>query len=61
VIPFESENRKDLVDKLLMMVGPEPFRHNVAAGRDFVLREFSSDAVAARAEAIYKETMQRHG
>lgn len=57
---FESENVDDLTDKLLGMAGRKPFRHNVAAGRDFVFREFSPDVIAAQAEGIYGEILQRH-
>jgi glycosyltransferase involved in cell wall biosynthesis len=61
VIPFESQNPNDLADKVLVMAGPQRFRHNVAAGREFVIREFSSDSVAAKAERIYQEILQVHG
>ena len=58
VIPFESENVDELSHKIFMMAGPEPFRHNVAAARNFVLQEFSADAIAAKAESIYEAILQ---
>ncbi|MBI4471162.1 MAG: glycosyltransferase [Acidobacteria bacterium] len=59
VIPFEAENRQDLADKLLAMVGPRPFRHNVSAGKAFVVDEFSLNSIAAKAEKVYEEVL--HG
>jgi len=61
LVRFISENVDDLAAKVLMMAGPEPFRHNVAAGRDFVSQEFSPGAIAAKAETIYEEVLRRHG
>jgi glycosyltransferase involved in cell wall biosynthesis len=59
VISFQTENVDELTQKILMLAGAERFRHNVAAGRDFVLQEFSADTIAAKAESIYEEILQR--
>jgi len=61
VLTFEIENPGDLARKLLIMAGPEPFRHNLTAGREFVLQEFSPDVIAATAETIYAEVKKTHG
>jgi len=61
LVQFISENADDLAEKVLMMAGAAPFRHNVAAGRDFMSQEFSPGAIAAKAETIYEEVLRRHG
>jgi len=61
LVTFVTENVNDLASKVLMMAGPAPFRHNVAAGREFVCHEFSAGTIAAKAESIYEEVLRRHG
>jgi len=58
---FKTEDAQDLKEKLLMMIASEQFRDNAAHGRDFVVRHFSADAVAAKAELIYEGVIQVAG
>ena len=57
VVPFESESVRDLADKLLMMFGGNDFHCTASQGAAFVVKHFSSDAVAAKAEMTYHEIL----
>lgn len=59
ILQFRSLDIADLRQKLLFALGHAHLSDNAAVGREFVLREFSPDAIARRAEAIYKEVLLR--
>lgn len=54
---FESENTEDLALKLQYVLENNQGLRNASRARDFVLREFSSDAIAHRAIGIYREAV----
>jgi glycosyltransferase involved in cell wall biosynthesis len=51
---FENGNVQDLEQKLLNAVDNTDLRNNGSRGRDFVVKHFSSDAIAEQAELIYE-------
>jgi glycosyltransferase involved in cell wall biosynthesis len=59
ILQFRSLDIADLRQKLLFALGHAHLSDNAAVGREFALREFSPDAVARRAEAIYEEVLLR--
>src|SRR5690348_3830127 len=59
VVQFESLNSRELRDKLLFALTDVHLSDNAAVGRDFVVREFSPQVVAERAERIYEEAVFR--
>jgi glycosyltransferase involved in cell wall biosynthesis len=54
LISFRSEDAEDLAQKLMGILCAPPDPKAMAETRDFVLKEFSSDAIAARAERVYR-------
>ena len=59
IVQFESLNVADLREKLLFALSDTHLSDNATVGRDFVLREFTPDIVAAQAERIYEEVLFR--
>jgi len=57
ILQFESLNAMALRDRLLFALTDAHLSDNAAAGRDFVLREFSPEIVAQKAELIYEEAV----
>jgi glycosyltransferase involved in cell wall biosynthesis len=54
LISFRSEDAEDLAQKLTGILCAPPDPKAMAEARNFVLREFSSDAIAERAERLYQ-------
>ena len=59
ILQFESLNTRELRNKLLFALRDARLSDNAAVGRDFVVREFSPQVVAERAERIYEEAVFR--
>jgi glycosyltransferase involved in cell wall biosynthesis len=59
IVQFRSLDIPDLGRKLLFALTHAHLSDNAAVGREFVLREFSPQAVAGRAEEIYEEVLFR--
>lgn len=57
VLRFQSLNSAELRDRLLFALTNAYLSDNAAVGRDFVLREFSPDVVAEKAERVYEEAI----
>ena len=55
ILSFRSSDAADLKEKLLFALTHEELSNNATEGHQFVLREFSPDVVAEKAEAIYHE------
>jgi glycosyltransferase involved in cell wall biosynthesis len=59
VLQFKSMEAGDLREKLLFALTNRHLSDNAAVGRDFVLKHFSPEVVAAQAERIYEEAIFR--
>jgi glycosyltransferase involved in cell wall biosynthesis len=59
ILQFQSLDAPDLRRKLLFALSHTHLSDNAAVGREFVLREFSPETVARRAEEIYEEVLSR--
>ena len=57
LISFQSEDVEDLAQKLTGVLCAPPDPKAMAETRNFVLKEFSSDAIAARAEVLYRSLL----
>jgi glycosyltransferase involved in cell wall biosynthesis len=58
VAVFRSEDPQDLARKLQAALDSPPDRRLMIQTRDFVLSEFSADALAAKAEALYESLLR---
>ena len=54
---FENGNVQDLALKLRTLLKSGPTRQDLVNARNSVLRDFSTDALAARAEAVYESVL----
>lgn len=59
VLQFKSMEAGELQKKLLFALTNRHLSDNAAAGRDFVLKNFSPEVVAEQAERIYEEAIFR--
>ena len=59
VLRFQSLNTAELRDRLLFALTNAHLSDNAAVGRDFVVREFSPNVVAEKAERVYEEAVFR--
>jgi len=57
LISFRSEDVEDLSQKLTGILCAPPDPKAMEEARNFVLKEFSSDAIAARAEVLYRSLL----
>jgi glycosyltransferase involved in cell wall biosynthesis len=62
-LTFRNGDPSDLAEKLKTVLWSVPDQNALLAARSFVLSEFSSDALAAKAEELYESLLQRshHG
>jgi glycosyltransferase involved in cell wall biosynthesis len=57
---FETGDTHDLADKLKLMLASSYSTESLNKVREFVLKKFSSEAVAAKAESIYEHCLSVH-
>ena len=57
IIPFESQNVNDLAEKLVAVSLADYDRTPLSRSRDLVLRKFSVESIAQRAEQLYTQVI----